>query len=327
MAGVDRTSQATIFVALAAYREPELAATIESCVRQAAHPERLRFGVCLQYDETIAGAERGCIDHLLDAASIRMLVYPHTASRGGCWARHRAQALYEGEDYTLQCDAHSRLEPNWDVDLIELVDDLPSDKPLITGFPPLYGIEDGVEVFHGSADDPVPMTLVERWSPEGWIHHPTVAGPETGTREPRRTRVISGAFVFTLGQWNIEVRQDPEHLYTGEEFALTLRSFTHGYEFWNPPHRVIWHRVHPTANPKYISDDPDGRQQRRHLRAMSRLRTLLAGDPDMILEPYTLGSACTLDDYHRFSGLDCVACTIHPDAQAGVPPDPITVEE
>ena len=137
MAGPDRTSQATIFVALAAYREPELAATIDSCLGQAAHPERLRFGVCLQYDETIAGAERGCIDHLLDVANIRMLGYPHTASRGGCWARHRAQALYQGEDYTLQCDAHSRLEPNWDVDLIQLVDDLPSDKPRITGCPPL----------------------------------------------------------------------------------------------------------------------------------------------------------------------------------------------
>ena len=32
------------------------------------------------------------------------------------------------------------------------------------------------------------MTLVERWSPEGWVHHPTVASPETDRREPLRTR-------------------------------------------------------------------------------------------------------------------------------------------
>ena len=39
-----------VFVAIAAYREPELRRTIENCIITAAHPERLRFGVCLQYD-------------------------------------------------------------------------------------------------------------------------------------------------------------------------------------------------------------------------------------------------------------------------------------
>lgn len=321
----EETDAELIFIALAAYREPELALTIQSCLERAAVPERLRFGVCLQYDDDIPGAEFDCLDHLVDRAAIRLLRYPFRASRGGCWARWSTQGLYDGEAYTLQCDAHSRLAPNWDVDLISTMQVVPSEKPLFTGFPPLYGRTNGEDVFYGDVDGPVPVTVAEHWSSEGWIHHPTVAAPASLGAGPHRTRFLSGAFVFTLGQWNREVRQDPEHLYTGEEFALTLRSFTAGYDLWNPPRPVIWHRNHPEPNPKYISDDSDGRRVDRHQRAIKRLRTLLSGDPDNILAPYSLGSERTLEEFARFSGLDCERYEIHEDARRGVPPNPRTV--
>lgn len=314
-----------IFVALAAYREPELALTIESCLNRAARPDRLHFGVCLQFDDDIPGAHFDCLDELMDRTTIRLLRYPFRISRGGCWARWLTQSLYDGEAYTLQCDAHSRLAADWDVDLISTVDQLPSDKPLITGFPPLYGRSNGEDVLLEPDDRPVPITVAESWSSEGWIHHPTIAAPETLGPGPHRTRFLSGAFVFTLGQWNVEVRQDPEHLYTGEEFALALRSYTAGYDLWNPPKRVIWHRNHPEPSPKYISDDADGRRAYRHQRALKRLRTLLRGDPNNILAPYSLGSERTLQDFTRFSGLDCERYEIHELARLGVPPDPQTL--
>jgi hypothetical protein len=47
---VDNIANDKIFVAIAAYREPELRRTIESCIAMATKPGRLRFGVCLQYD-------------------------------------------------------------------------------------------------------------------------------------------------------------------------------------------------------------------------------------------------------------------------------------
>ena len=60
---------------------------------------------------------------------------------------------------------------------------------------------------------------------------------------------------------------------------------------------------------------------------MRRLRALLAGDPARVLGPYTLGDERTLEDYRVFSGLDCTTRTIHPDARAGRPPDPVTIHE
>ncbi len=41
-----------IFVAIAEYREPELRRTIESCIDTADRPDRLRFGICLQFDRS-----------------------------------------------------------------------------------------------------------------------------------------------------------------------------------------------------------------------------------------------------------------------------------
>lgn len=309
-----------IFIAIAAYREPELAMTMRSCLEQAAYPEHLRFGVCLQFDDDVPNAGSGCIDEFVEQASVRVIRRPWFTSKGGCHARWETQGLYDGEQFTLQCDAHSRLAPRWDETLIRTMADVPSDKPLITGFPPLYDRVDDKDMMHEPFEFPVPVTIAEEWSRDGWISHPTIAAPAGSRLEARPARFLSGAFVFTLGIWNVEIRQDPEHLYAGEEFALALRSFTSGYDLWNPPRRVIWHRNHPTPNPKYIFDNPDGRFRQRHELALKRLRTLLRGDPDRILAPYSLGTARTLEDYKNFSGLDCENYTIHPEARAGITP-------
>src|SRR5260370_22111564 len=99
------------------------------------------------------------------------------------------------------------------------------------------------------------MRIVD-WSVDGWLHHPTGSAPPDSPLAPRRTRVLSGAFVFTLGAGNDDVRQDPEHLFTGEEFALTLRSFTSGYDIWHPPTRVICHRNRHGRHVRHFTLDP-----------------------------------------------------------------------
>jgi hypothetical protein len=234
--------------------------------------------------------------------------------------------LYREEALTLQVDSHTRFLRGWDVALAKMMEALPSPKPLITGFPPLYYIEeDGRERLTDVGDlSRVPTTRVKSWSEEGWIDHPTEYIAENSSF-PRRTRVLSGAFVFTLGKWNHEVNQDPGHLYTGEELALTLRSFTHGYDLFNPSHIVVWHRCHPRPNRKYINDFETATVRARHEQAMKRLQALLSGDPDNELGVFGLGRARSLEQYRLFSGLDCRNRTIHPDVVKGTPPDPVTI--
>lgn len=307
-----------VFVAIAAYREPELRLTIENCIETAAHPERLRFGVCLQYDR--AGppeTQPDCLDGL--DATVRIREHDWTESKGGCWARHRAQGLYEGEGYTLQIDSHMRMAPGWDADLIAMMHETGVDKPLVTGQCPLYELVDGVDVYPEQSS--VPITIVDEWREPGWIGHPAVARPDAGDRL-RGTRVLSGGLVFTLGQWNVEVRQDPEHLYTGEELALTIRSFTWGYDLFNPSAVVAWHRLHPGGNRKFIHDGVAEEVQRRDQIAYRRLRLLHAGDPDRILAPYSVGPRRTVREYAAWSGLDFTNRHASDDACAGVDPAP-----
>jgi hypothetical protein len=95
----------------------------------------------------------------------------------------------------------------------------------------------------------VPTSRVNEWSASsGWA--PWVDFGPPHPRLPGRNRFISGGFVFTLGRWNAEVPQDPDHYYWGEELGLTVRSFTWGYDLWVPTEICVWHMLHRHAPPR-----------------------------------------------------------------------------
>lgn len=313
---MDNIANDKIFVAIAAYREPELRRTIESCIAMATKPGRLRFGVCLQYD--LAGpveTQPSCLDGI--RADIAVLSFDWTESKGGCWARHRVQGLYDGEGFTLQIDSHTRMAQGWDQLLINMMQQTAVSKPLITSHLPLYSVVDGQDVIPGHG--PVPVTLFKQINDAGWIWHPGEDQIED-LKSPRPTRALSGGFVFSQGSWNEEVRQDPEHLYTGEELALTIRSFTHGYDLFNPSRNVAWHRHHPEGNPKFIFDGNPLEVSMRDQRAYRRLRLLHRGDPDRVLVPYSVGTARSVAEYHNWAGISIDNWTITDCARTGITP-------
>jgi prolyl 4-hydroxylase len=315
----------TIFIAIASYCDPELVTTIESCLEKARKPENLAFGICLQYDDSDDATGFHCLDRFSQDRRFRSVAYHYSESTGGCWARNIAQQLYDGERYTLQIDSHSRMAESWDTKLIGMMDSLPSEKPLITGFPPFYYFEGNDTVFQ-YIDQPQQLNTAKalEWKEDGALFHGHEVIPEFNVF-PRRTRFLSGAFVFTLGQWTEEIRQDPKHFYTGEEFALTLRSFTHGYDLFDANEIVLWTRLHPAPNRKFWNDNDDDRVTALHERGVSRLRLLYAGDPGGELGRYGLGNTRTLEEYRIYAGLDYRTYAIHPDAARGVSPDPVTL--
>ena len=310
----------TIFIALASYCEPELVDTINSCLEKARNPENLRFGICHQFDNSDPLIDENCLDQFSQDKRFRYVVYDHKDSEGGCWARNIAQQLYLDENYTLQIDTHTQMVESWDTILIEMMDSLPSQKPLITQFPPLYTIDDGNYDFHHIDDlSQVNSGVAVEWHQDGWLHHTQKLIPENNTHFPRQTRFLSGAFVFTLGQWVKDVMQDDKHFYTGEEYALALRSYTHGYDLFDPNQIVAWHRGHPQANRKYWNDDAHKDSAEKHNIGVRRLRLLTDGDPDNELGQFGLGKERTLDDYYQFSGIDCINKTISDAAKNGEP--------
>lgn len=85
----------------------------------------------------------------------------------------------------------------------------------------------------GRLDMGVPTTRVRDWDASGgWAPWFDFGPPNR--QSPGRTRFVNGNFAFTRGQWNVEVPQDPDHYYWGEEFSISVRSFTWGYDLFLP---------------------------------------------------------------------------------------------
>jgi len=296
----------TIFVAIASYLDYEIRHTILDCIRNADNPDNLRFSLCLQYgDDTKTG--KNCIDDLLDFYKIEAVKFHYTESKGGCWARNLAQLKYCGEKYSLQVDSHTRFIQGWDTILIKDYEELKAKgyNPLLSFLPPPYHRNDETGVDHSYRHftdlDRMNIPKIASISAEYW---PNYGGYENEINigfKPKSIILLYGGFIFADGKWVVDVEQDPEHYYTGEEFALAIRSYTHGYDIYTPSQIVAWHRTHNSVPKKHYNTAPKEEANRRHRIAIEKLRILIEGGD---LGKYGLGNKRTLEQYGEYAGID-----------------------
>lgn len=312
-------SPKTLFVAIASYADPELPRTLEDCSAMARWPDGLRFGICWQHDRR-APID---VDRFKRDARFRFIERTVEESQGGPWARNLAQSLWRGEVYTLQVDSHMKFEPDWDARLIAMLEALPAKKPIITMNAPLFHYDDDGQL-RRNFDMGVPTTKVSSWDESGgWA--PWFDFGRPNRQQPGRTRFVNGNFAFTRGQWNVEVPQDPDHYYWGEEFSLTVRSYTWGYDLFLPDEVVAWHMLHRHAPPRRHWEHGEAVIQRRNEVAFERLHRLVYGGDGHGLAPYGLGPVRSLHDYETYAGFDLSAKRAHPDVFTGANPDPVTI--
>jgi hypothetical protein len=313
-----RKLNSLIFVAIASYADPELPRTLRDCIAMARHADRLSFGICLQQDPE----NPVDVEEFRQDPRFRIIDRTVYESRGGPWARNQSQSLWRGEPYTLQVDSHMKFEQDWDTRLIDMLEALPSKKPIISMNAPLFHYDDKGEL-HRKFDMGVPTTRVSDWNEHsGWAPWFDFGPPNQ--KQPGRTRFVNGNFAFSRGQWNVEVPQDPDHYYWGEEFNVTVRSFTWGYDFFLPSEVVAWHMLHKNPPRRHWEQGQEIVQQRNAV-AFERLRRLIYSDGGHKLGPYSLGRYRTVRDYEIYSGFDFKAKRAHPDVFSGANPDPVTI--
>jgi hypothetical protein len=304
-----------IFIAIASYLDYEIKHTILDCINKAKHPENLHFGVCLQYDENEKTNEH-VLDFLESKLPVKVLKYHYTESGGGCWARNLAQSLYNGEEYSLQVDSHTRFIQNWDEIVINDYNELKKtvNKPLLSFLPPSYSRRDdkGIDYDFRHIDelDKINLPKIQYITNEYWFVNGGYENEENINFKPTSVIILYGGFVFTEGNWVVEINQDPEHYYTGEELALTIRSYTHGYDLYTPSQIVAWHRAHtPTSGiKKHFNNNPEEIANAKHRRAIERLKMLVEGNGD--LGRYGSGNTRTVDQYAEFAGIDFKTQTV-----------------
>ncbi|MEM7584909.1 MAG: GlcNAc-transferase family protein [Acidobacteriota bacterium] len=295
---------ATIFVSIASYRDQFLPFTIRACLDQADHPERLSFGICWQ-----AGDDEELDAAILGDPRMRIRRYPYAASLGYGWSRAEVQKLYGGEDYHLLIDSHTWLAPGWDTHLIAQLEGKPTEKALLTTSSPPFTFDERGEVvipWRGTELDGVPLMRCERLPPVGWID---IQMSNVRKSEPHQvTALVCCNFVFTRGRWIREVPEDPAMVNAGHESALSVRTWTHGWDLYLPDEIQVWHldyKNYPDGHRRKVWEAKSERWQHEHTdRMIQRLRALFYGADPTILGRYSLGTERSVADWAKLAGID-----------------------
>jgi len=296
-----RRKSPTIFVQIAAYRDPQLVPTIEDMIKNAKNPQHLRFGICRQYHPN-DGFDN--LDPYRKDKRFRIVDVLCEYSNGVCWARNQVQQLYKGEMYTLQIDSHMRFAENWDEEMINMVtqlQDMGIPKPLLTGYVSSF---DPDNYPNGRANEPWRMVF-DRFIPEGAIFFlPETIPNWKELEQPVPSRFYSAHYAFTLGEFSVEVQHNPDYYFHGEEISIAVRAFTHGYDMFHPHKVLIWHEYTRKGRVKQWDDDKDWVNKNVKSHLTNRKLFGMDGETQEGHDgQYGFGSVRTLEDYEKFAGI------------------------
>jgi len=309
-----------IFVQIASYRDPELVPTIRDLIAKAKHPENLTFGICWQRDETES------LKEFTDDSRFRVIDIPYFESKGLCWARSLIQKLWKGEEYTLQLDSHHRFVQDWDIELIEMMKQTGSEKPIIGSYAGMYDPYENKLL----NDDPYKM-VADRFTPGGTImFYPRSIPNYKSLSKPIPARFVSGHFFFTIGKHCEEYKYDPNIYFAGDEISLSIRSFTLGYDLFHPHKLLVWHEYTRKGRVKHWDDFNEENVKAKKIErqwwemdndSKRRLRHMLQEENNNIdLGEYGLGNVRTHRDYELYAGIDFTRKRLHQNTLEGIDP-------
>ncbi|HYQ25373.1 GlcNAc-transferase family protein [Stenotrophomonas sp.] len=337
----------SIFVQIPSYRDPQLLPTLLDMIETASFPGLLHISICwqhgteegtpglasvgLEYRETEEGGIYPVHIYHKNGATIDVIDVHYSHSKGCGWARHLAQSRYRGETYNLQIDSHHRFSDQWDVkmgDLLELLRPR-TPKPLITGHPPDFN----PATYPLDRQEYTSGIVFDCFSPTGVVKLRSIRLPPRPEGSAAfRAKFIAGGFIFSDGTFVSDVMSDPDQFFCTEEISLSLRAFTHGYEFFHPYETMLWHQYHNLAQ-KVWDDHSEAQVSEGALEKSARSRSLAALQKtltllEISLDPtpndpgkFGLGSIRTLPEYERYVGLSFRNRAVQPDSLTPHEPD------
>ena len=306
----------TLFVQIAAYRDPDLPATLHNLIERAAHPERLRFGICLQCAAT--DCPSWGIRSFPNHPHLSIAQFDAAESRGACWARSQAQTLYASEDFLLQIDSHMRAVDHWDEQLLQTWETCADPHAVLSVYP------NGFEQPCALNTATLPVMAADHFDQYGILKFKGVSQyrwPEEAPSAPIPGAFIAGGFLFGPGSIVTDVPYDPKLYFYGEEVAMSARLWTHGYNIYAPNRLLLFHLYKTsqtssdaTTAVTHWSDHSDWFKLNR--RSLVRVHTLLNSletapqslrptlDDVDDLNKYWLGDQRTLHHFEQWANVD-----------------------
>ena len=309
---------------------------LESCL-----PQQLKLQQREQAKEIASHTQKALPDEL--QAHIREMHMSFLDADGSAYSHHLLEQLWGGEEFIFLIDSRVRFVKGWDVLLMEEHSSCPSAKCILTATC-LYSKpqEDLSTAAEEPADNRPPVITAVGFSRDGV---PIFSGQrlKEAPPHPKPTFFWNPSFSFSKAEALIEdVRYDPHmaHLDHGEDIAMAVRFFTHGWDCFCPrrnvcfssnstPYRkALWDEDHRSGYRLYAEPyESSGTEQEQELKSFQRLssrrRVLqLLGAPDsdasqINLGMHGLGESRSLEHFLSGSGVDCKARQLHPRARCG----------
>lgn len=300
-----KQNQNTIYVQIAAYRDPELLPTLRDCLANATHPERLQFGIAWQHSPY---EEWDTLNEFIHDPRFTIIDIDYRDARGPCWARHQLNNLYTGQKYTLQLDSHHRFVQGWDEELIAMLEALRSPtckKPLLSSYLPSFNPQT-------DPTDRVQAPWImefDRFAPEGPVHFlPHTIDDYLQRDTPVPTRFMSGHFIFADGSFVQDVPYDPTYYFHGEEINLSVRAYMAGYDLFAPHKTLIWHEYTRNDKKKHWDDHSNWAELDKVSHAHNRE---LFGIDNPKSTKLLKKNKRTLKDYEKYAGLEFSTRRVH----------------
>lgn len=320
----------TIFLSIASYRDKELVNTILSAIHNAKYPQRLTIGVLCQSDNE---EEDFLLLNPYIGNILQMDVINWKDAKGSvCWARSEVQKrFFTDEQWYFQVDSHTIFNKDWDEKLINMYGKVGGKSVISIGPPYYYDMSaegalpsypnDVVKDFDGYKVDAEPKIQKLNNINNGHIVYGFL--PKGDIKGMVKARHISAALLFAPGFWVREVPYDPNLYFAGEESSLVVRSFTHGYDLYNPDDYVVWHLKYNFPDRKRHWNTFDQEEiNRQSLASNKRYEKLMAGE---LSDEFSLGNERTIKDWEMYSGVSFVDSIAHERALNGIIPDPLTI--
>jgi hypothetical protein len=311
---IKKTSTNTIYIQIAAYRDPELLPTLRDCIANAEFPENLRFGIAWQHSPY---EKWDNLDEFNTDPRFRIMDIDYRDAKGPCWARHKLNLGYDGETYTMQLDSHHRFAKHWDTALIKMLEKLRTPlrpKPLLSSYLPSFDPNNDPA---SRLEAPWIMEF-DRFAPEGPVHFlPHTIDDFKKRTSPVPSRFLSGHFIFADGIFCKDVEYDPNYYFHGEEINLSVRAYMAGYDLFAPHRTYIWHEYTRNGKKKHWDDHNDwARLDSESYKHNREILGIDNPDSDKLLP----GNVRTLRDYEKYAGLEFSTRRVHVDTLKKVRP-------
>lgn len=305
-----------IFISIASFCDARLADTITDALDKADDPSRLVFGVVEQWDR-----ERRLTIPPEWGSNIRYIGIDTQESRGACWARSLCMSLYGGEEFFFQIDSHMLFDKGWDNLMIKSLMEYRrhSRKVIISSYPLAFEVNDGVVTAPPLTDLNIVHVVAPNTTFVPETYNLTFHGVATPNLPPTKAIALGAGCLFTTGNFVNEIPYDPYLYFQGEEQALMLRAYTHGWDVYHMPFLPIRHLYNTDQDacyrPRHWAKSVDeGRRERWweiDARAKKRFTQLIQGED---LGVFSLGSERSIEDFIAFSGVDYRTKSIRPKA-------------